>query len=75
VGTRFNPGAPLSAGLVVMRHKKKTKNGVDVWRGTVIVDAIMDVAREANRLNMELQTLSALLTAGRGPIPSDVQIV
>jgi hypothetical protein len=71
----FNRGPPVSAGLFVMRHEKKSKNGVTTWRGNVSTDDIKQVAVDADKLNMDLQAFSALLTAGRRLIPSDVQIV
>jgi hypothetical protein len=72
----FNPPTarlPISAGLVVLSHRKKTKCGVDFWRGSVGIVHLKEVSQEADRLNIELLALSAILTAAQPPIPSDIQ--
>jgi len=62
---------PASADLIVLRHEKGTSNGVSHWRGTIWTATILEVAREADRLNIALQKLSGILSAERGaPSPA-----
>jgi hypothetical protein len=62
---------PVSADLIVLRHEKGTSNGVSHWRGTISTTTILEVAREADRLNIALQKLSGILSAERGsPAPA-----
>ena len=63
---------PVSADLIVLRHERGTSNGVSHWRGTISTMHILDVAREADRLNIALQRLSCILTAERGSPPQGI---
>jgi hypothetical protein len=76
---RFNPISPtsplspISAGIVLIKHKKGTKDDIDFRRATFTIGQIREIAQKANRLNMELQTLTSILNAERGQPPQDVQ--
>jgi hypothetical protein len=69
---RFNPGPPLSAGIILINHKKGTPDGIDFQRATITTDELNQIAQKASRLNIELQVFSAILIAERGPAPSGV---
>jgi hypothetical protein len=64
---------PVSADLIVLRHEKGTSNGVSHWRGTISTTHILEVAREADRLNIALQKLSGIISAEqRGSFPQGI---
>jgi hypothetical protein len=68
----FRHTDPVSADLIVLRRAKGTSNGVSHWRGTISTIAILEVAREADRLNIALQKLSGILSAERGSSPQGI---
>jgi hypothetical protein len=65
----FEHTDPVSADLIVLRHEKGTSNGVSHWRGRISTATILEVAREADRLNIALQKLSGILSAESGSPP------
>jgi hypothetical protein len=69
----FGHTDPVSADLIVLRHEKGTPNGVSHWRGTISTTHILEVAREADRLNIALQKLSGIISAEqRGSSPQGI---
>ncbi len=69
---RFNHGLPLSAGLVMMRYKKGTRNEITHSRHVVTVDDVWGVAQRADQLNIELIGVSKMLAAERGQLPPEI---
>lgn len=70
----FNVGPPLNATTVSIKHKKGTQDCIELRRSIIALDQIIAVAQKASRLNIELHGLSAILSAERGPPPSDIPI-
>jgi hypothetical protein len=68
------PPTPISIGLVVLSRKTETKNGVTHWRGNVATSQVIELYQTADRLNIELQALSGVLSARRGMPPQDIYI-
>jgi len=73
----FNPATPpmpVSIGLMVLSHITGTKNGVRHWRGNVTTSQVIRIYQTADRLNIELQELSGILSARRGMPPPNIYI-
>lgn len=75
---KFEPGEPLSIGILTIKHKNKTKNGLETRRNKVTTAMLREVGEKANRLNLTLIPLSTFLTWYRSemnPPPADIRIV
>jgi hypothetical protein len=59
---KFDPREPLSIGILTIKHKNKTKNGLETRRRTVTTAMLKEVGEKANRLNLALTPLSQFLT-------------
>ena len=72
----FAPNEPLTIDIVTIRHKNKTKDGLDVRRHTVTTAMLKEIGEKANRLNLTLTRLSQFLTryrSSQNPPPSDIR--
>jgi hypothetical protein len=75
---KFDPREPLSIGILTIKHKNKTKNGLETRRHTVTTAMLKEVGEKANRLNLALTPLSQFLTWYRSelnPPPADIRTV
>ena len=70
----FNPGMPLSANNVSIKHRKETESGITFRRTTITINQLIMAAQKASRLNIALFPFSTLLAVEHGTPPSDVQI-
>jgi hypothetical protein len=75
---KFEPGDSLSIGTLTIKHKNKTKNGLETRRNRITTAMVKEVGQKANRLNLEMIPLSQFLTGYRSvtnPPPADIRIV
>ena len=75
---RFNRTDPLTIGAVIIRHKNKTADGLDIRRATVTTELITEIARKANDLNLSLMPLRQFLAKHRNatkPPPENIRTV
>jgi hypothetical protein len=75
---KFEPTEPLSIGTLTIKHKNKTKNGLETRRNTITIAMLKEVGEKANRLNLTLTPLSQFLTWYRSelnPPPADIRII
>jgi hypothetical protein len=75
---KFEATEPLSIDVLTIKHKNKTKNGLETRRFTVTTAMLREVGEKANRLNLTLTPLSQFLTRYRSelnPPPADIRIV
>ena len=61
----FAPDTPPSIGVVMIKAKNKTKNGLDVRRATITTGMLQEIGEKANRLNLAMTPLSQFLTRYR----------
>jgi hypothetical protein len=72
----FNPSEPLSIGAMIIKAKPKTRNGLDIRRGTITVAMVKEVTEKANRLNQAMVPISMLVTRLRTlqqPPPANIR--
>ena len=75
---KFEPGEPLSIGTLTIKHKNKTKNGLETRRNKITTAMVKEVGEKANRLNLAMIPLSQFLTWYRSelnPPPADIRTV
>lgn len=75
---QFEPGEPLTIGTLTIKHKNKTKNGLETRRNRITTAMVEEVAEKANHLNLAMIPLSQFLTWFRSelnPPPADIRIV
>jgi hypothetical protein len=75
---KFDRSEPISIGILTIKHKNKTRNGLETRRHTVTTAMLKAVGEKANRLNLDLIPLSRFLTqyrAALNPPPADIRIV
>ena len=74
----FNPDDPPTIGIVSIKRKKGTTNGLDIQRASISRDMIKEIGEKANRLNLALIPLSQFLTRYRTaqkPPPADIRTI
>jgi hypothetical protein len=65
------PVSVLSADVVTLRRKSKTE--FKIHRFSVNTDFLLDLAREASEMNMQLYKFKQIVSAVRGPRPSSAR--
>jgi len=65
----FSPGEPLLIHLTTVKSQAGTEDGLLFGRGVMSLDWLRNFSEAANRLNLELITLTAPLIAMRGEPP------
>jgi hypothetical protein len=74
----FAPNEPASIGVVMIKAKNKTKNGLDIRRATITTAMLKEIGEKANRLNLTLTPLSQFLTwyrSSQNPPPADTRTI
>jgi hypothetical protein len=69
----FNAGEPISINVVTIKAQSGTDNGLLHGTELITVDWLSNFAHEANRLNLELISLTAPIVALRGAPPPQVR--
>jgi hypothetical protein len=75
---KFSDTAPLSIGAVLIRAKNKTLDGLDIKRGQISVEDVIEVAQRTNELNLRLMPMSQFLVGYRNaqkPPPANIRII
>ncbi len=75
---QFSDTTPRSIGAVLIRGKNKTTDGLDIKRGQITVENIIEVGERANELNQRLMPLSQFLAGYRNaqkPPPANIRII
>lgn len=70
----FYHTAPLTAGLLNIKQRKGA-DILEIKKSRISTDHILELAYEASKLNIELLEFRPVLSAERGPPPSDIHIV
>jgi hypothetical protein len=74
----FAPTEPPSIGIVTIKPRNKTKNGIDIRRDTATTAMLREIGEKADRLNLALAPLSQFLTwyrSSQNPPPADIRTV
>jgi hypothetical protein len=74
----FEPTDPPSIGIVTIKPKNKTKNGLDTQRHTVTTAKLREIGEKINRLNLALAPLGQFLTryrSAQNPPPADIRTI
>lgn len=58
----FTPNTPPSIGIVTIKAKNKTKNGLDIRRAEITTAMLVEIGEKANSLNLTMTPLSQFLT-------------
>jgi hypothetical protein len=74
----FAPTEPPSVDIVTIKHKNKTKDGLETNRHTVTTAKLTEIAQKADRLNIAMAPLSQLVTklrSAQNPPPGNIRRV
>jgi hypothetical protein len=74
----FAPTEPPSIDILTIKHKNKTKNGLETNRHTVTTAKLTEIAEGADRLNLAMVPISQLLTylrSAQNPPPENIRTI
>jgi hypothetical protein len=74
----FAPNEPPSIDIVTIKHKNKTKDGLETNRHTVTTVKLTGIAQKADSLNIAMAPISQLVTnlrAAQNPPPENIRRV
>jgi hypothetical protein len=74
----FAPNEPPSIDIVTIKHKNKTKDGLETNRHTVTTAKLTGIAQKADSLNIAMAPISQLVTnlrAAQNPLPENIRRV
>jgi hypothetical protein len=75
---KFSDSNPVTIGTVIIRHRNKTPDGLEISRAAITSEMVTEIARKANDLNLLLTPLSQFLAMHRSatsPPPADIRII